>query len=55
MLCGEVTESRTHVMGKCETYMEERDVLEEMRNIDECDMEKFGTLDRSDKAIVILQ
>ena len=33
---------------------EERDVLEDMREIDECDMEKFGTLDSSDKRIAIL-
>ena len=32
-----------------------RVVLEEMRNIDEYDMEKFGTLDSSEKTIAILQ
>ena len=32
---------------------EERDVLE-MRKIDECGMEKFGTLDSSEKTIAIL-
>ena len=31
-------------MGECEMYKEERDVLEEMRKIDECDMEKFGSI-----------
>ena len=35
-------------------YKEERDVLEEMGKIDECDMEKFGTLDISEKTIGIL-
>ena len=31
---------------------EERDVLEEeMRKIDECDMEKFGALDSSQKTL----
>ena len=34
-------------------YTEERDVLE-TRKIDERDMEKFGTLDSSEKAIAIL-
>ena len=34
-------------------YMEEWDVLE-MRKIDECDMEKFSTLDSSEKTIAIL-
>ena len=41
-------------MGECETYKEERDVLEEMRKIDGCDIEKFGTLDSSEKTIAIL-
>ena len=36
--------SRTHVVGECEMYKEERDVLDEMSKIDERDMEKFGTL-----------
>ena len=40
-------------MGECEIYKEERDVLE-MRKVDECDMEKFGTLDSSEKTIAIL-
>ena len=48
-------ESRTHMMGDSEIYKEERDVLEmEMRKIDECDMEKFCTLDSSEKTIAIL-
>ena len=29
-------------------------MFEEMRKIDECDMEKFGTLDSSEKTIAIL-
>ena len=36
-------------------YKEERDVLEEeVREIDECDMEEFGALDRREKTIAIL-
>ena len=35
-------------------YKEEPDVLEEMRKMDECDMEKFGALDGSEKTIAIL-
>ena len=50
--CGRAAESRTHIVGECEIYKEERNVLE-MRKIDECDMEKFGTLD-SEKTIAIL-
>ena len=44
-----------HVVGECEMYKEERDVLrvEEMREIDECDMDQFGTLDSSEKTIAI--
>ena len=41
-------------MGECEIYKEERDALEEMRKIDDCDMEKFGTLDSSEKTIAVL-
>ena len=43
--CGKAIESKTHIVGECEMHEEERDVLEEeMRKIDECDMEEFGTL-----------
>ena len=35
-------------------YKEERDVLEETRKIDECDVEKFGTLDGSERTIAVL-
>ena len=37
-------------------YQEERDVLEkEMRDIDECDMEGFDTLDSSENTIAMLE
>ena len=37
-------------------YKEERDMLEEeMREIDECDMEEFGTLDSSEATIAVLR
>ena len=53
--CGKTVERRTHIVGECEIYKEERDVLEEMRKMDECGMEKFGTLvDSSEKTIAIL-
>ena len=53
--CGKAIESRTHIVGECEIYKEERDVLEEeMREIDECDMEEFDTLNSSEKTIAIL-
>ena len=45
--------SRTHMVGKCGIYKEERDALE-MRKIDECDTKKFGTLDSSENTIAIL-
>ena len=41
-------------MGECEILKEERDVVEEIRKIDECDMDKFGTLHSSEKTIAIL-
>ena len=44
---------RTYIVEECETCKEERDVLE-MRKVDECGMEKFGTLDSSEKTIAIL-
>ena len=50
----QVVESRTQRLGECETYKEERDVLEEMRKLDEGGMDKFGTLDSSEKTIAIL-
>ena len=53
--CALVTKqwSTIHIVGEREMYTEERDVLE-TRKIDERDMEKFGTLDSSEKAIAIL-
>ena len=43
--CGTTKESRTHIIGECEIYKEEGDVLEEeIRKLDECDMEEFGKL-----------
>ena len=52
--CGTTIESRTHIVGECEIYKEERDALEEMRKLDVCDMKKFGRLESSDKTIAIL-
>ena len=54
--CGKAVGSRTHIVGECEIYKEERDLLEEMREIDKCVMEKFGTLliDSREKTIAIL-
>ena len=37
--CGTIIESRTHIVGECEIYKEERDALGEMRKLDVCDME----------------
>ena len=38
--CGDTDESRTHKVGECELYKEERNVLEqEMRETSECNME----------------
>ena len=33
--------SRTHKVRECKIYKDKRDVLEEMRKIDECDMESL--------------
>ena len=52
--CGTTIESRTHIVGECNIYKEERDVLEEMRKLDKCDMEEFGRLESSEKTIAIL-
>ena len=47
--CGKAIEGRTHIVGGCEMYKEERDLLEEeMREIEECDTEEFDTLDSSE-------
>ena len=54
--CGMTIESRTHVVGECEIYKEERDALEEeMRKFDACDMEEFGRLKTSENTIAILR
>ena len=39
----ESIESRSHILGECEMYKEERDVLQELRKIDEYDMGMLGT------------
>ena len=53
-LCGTAMKSRAHIVGECELYKEERDGLEEMRQLDVCDMEQFGRLESSEKTIAIL-
>ena len=54
---GTTAENRTHIVGECEMYKEERDALEEetrkIRRI-VCDMEEFGRLESSEKTIAIL-
>ena len=52
--CGQAVESKTHIEGECKMYKEERDAPKEMREIDESDMEEFGTLDSSEKTIAFL-
>ena len=53
--CVKAVESRTRIVGERGIHKEERHVLEgEMRKIDECGMEKFGTLGGREKAIAIL-
>ena len=52
--CGKAVESRTHIVGECEVYKEERGGLEETRKMDEWDMEKFSTLTDSEKTTAIL-
>ena len=32
--CGTTIESRTHIVGECEIYEEERDALEETRKLE---------------------
>ena len=53
-LCSKEKESRTRIAGECGMNKEERDALEEIRQIDECDTEKYSTLDSSEKTIAIL-
>ena len=53
---GNADETRSYILGGCELYKEEWNVLEEeMSKIDGCDMEKFGTLNSSKKTIAILE
>ena len=53
--CGKAIESRPHIVGGCKINKKERDVLEqEMRELDECDVEEFDTLHNSEKTIAIL-
>ena len=53
--CGTTIKSTTHVVGECDIYKEEQGALEEeMRVVDECDMEEFGKLESSEKTIAIL-
>ena len=51
---GTSIESRTHIVGECEIYKEERHALEEeMREIDVCDVQEFGRLECREKTIAI--
>ena len=52
--CGKAKRSRTLIVGECQLYKEERDVLEGMKPIDEYCMEKINALDNSEKTIAIL-
>ena len=48
--CGTTIESGTHIVGECEVYKEQRDMLdEEIWKVDECDMEEFGRLKSGEK------
>ena len=52
--CGK-EESKAHIVGECEIYKEERVVLEEeMRKLDESNVDNFCALDNSEKTIAIL-
>ena len=47
---GTTEEGRTQRTGKCETYKEEQDALEEgVRKLDVCDIEEFGRLESREK------
>ena len=52
--CGITIESRTHIVGESEIYKEERDALDEMRKVDEYDMEELCRLESSEKTIAML-
>ena len=47
--CGTTIEGRIHTAGESEICKEERDVLEEMPKLDECDIAEFGRLESSEK------
>ena len=51
--CGTKIESRTQIVGECETCEKERDALE-MRKLDVCDMEESGRLESSEETVDIL-
>ena len=52
--CGKAIESRNHIVGEREIQKEERVEFEDdMRGIDECDMEEIDTLDNNEKTIAI--
>ena len=47
--CGNGDESRTHIVGECERYKDDRDVLrEEVRKIENMCHDKFGILGNSE-------
>ena len=51
---GCVEESRINMVGERELYKEERNVLkEDMKKIGECGLERWGTLNTSEKTIAI--
>ena len=41
--CGKAVKSTTRIVAECELYKEEQDAVRDGK-IDECDLEKFGTL-----------
>ena len=46
--CSTPRESRTHILGECEIFKEEQNVLAGViRKFDECDMEKLCRLESS--------
>ena len=51
--CGTTIKGRTHIVGECEIHKEER-ILQEMRKLDECDMEECCRLKSSERTIAIL-
>ena len=54
--CGEAIESTTRTVEECERCNTRRNRMSQrrLRKIDACDMDKFGTLDSSEKTIAIL-